>query len=93
MALSFRDRFTMDDFPASSPHILACGGTSLQSANGVITSETVWNDGAQGGATGGGFSVQFPLPTWQAPIDDKSDARFAGRFGCSLHVGPLLCNH
>jgi kumamolisin len=54
------------DFPASSPHILACGGTSLQSANGVITSETVWNDGAQGGATGGGFSVQFPLPAWQA---------------------------
>jgi kumamolisin len=53
------------DFPASSPHILACGGTSLQSANGVITSETVWNDGAQGGAGGGGFSNQFPLPAWQ----------------------------
>ena len=34
------------DFPASSPHVLACGGTSLQSANGVITPETVWNDGA-----------------------------------------------
>jgi kumamolisin len=54
------------DFPASSPHILACGGTSLQSSNGVITSETVWNDGASGGATGGGYSVQFPLPSWQA---------------------------
>jgi kumamolisin len=53
------------DFPASSPHILACGGTSLQSANGVITSETVWNDGAQGGAGGGGFSNQFPEPAWQ----------------------------
>ena len=54
------------DFPASSPHILACGGTSLQSANGRIVSETVWNDGAQGGAGGGGYSVQFPLPAWQA---------------------------
>jgi len=54
------------DFPASSPHILGCGGTSLQSANGVIESETVWNDGAQGGATGGGYSAQFPLPSWQA---------------------------
>ncbi|HTB20169.1 MAG TPA: S53 family peptidase [Bryobacteraceae bacterium] len=54
------------DFPASSPHILACGGTSLQSANGEITSETVWNDGEQGGAGGGGFSTQFPLPAWQA---------------------------
>jgi kumamolisin len=54
------------DFPASSPHILACGGTSLQSAGGEITSETVWNDGEQGGAGGGGYSNQFPLPAWQA---------------------------
>jgi kumamolisin len=53
------------DFPASSPHVLACGGTNLQSANGKITSETVWNDGGQGGASGGGYSAQFPLPTWQ----------------------------
>ena len=55
------------DFPASSPHILACGGTSLQSAKGAITSESVWNDGAQGGAGGGGFSTQFvPLPSYQS---------------------------
>jgi kumamolisin len=59
------------DFPASSPHILACGGTNLQSANGAITSETVWNDGAKGGSTGGGFSVQFPLPTFQASAGVK----------------------
>jgi kumamolisin len=59
------------DFPASSPHILACGGTSLQSANGAIQSETVWNDGAQGGAGGGGFSNQFPLPAWQASATVK----------------------
>jgi kumamolisin len=56
------------DFPASSPHALACGGTSLRAnpSTGVITSETVWNDGAGGGATGGGVSVTFPLPVWQA---------------------------
>ncbi len=54
------------DFPASCPHVLACGGTSLLSANGAITSETAWNDGAGGGAGGGGFSNQFPLPAWQA---------------------------
>jgi kumamolisin len=59
------------DFPASSPHVLACGGTNLQGANGTITSETVWNDGGQGGATGGGFSVQFPEPTWQATAGVK----------------------
>jgi kumamolisin len=66
------------DFPASSPHILACGGTSLRSANGAITSETVWNDGAQGGAGGGGFSNQFALPTWQANGKIKAPAG-AGR--------------
>lgn len=59
------------DFPASSPHILACGGTSLQSADGAIKSETVWNDGAQGGAGGGGFSNQFPLPAFQASANIK----------------------
>ena len=56
------------DFPASSPHILACGGTRLQSTKGAITSETVWNDGANGGAGGGGFSTQFPLPAWQIGV-------------------------
>jgi kumamolisin len=56
------------DFPASSPHALACGGTNLQAdpATGVITSETVWNDGGNAGATGGGVSALFPLPAWQA---------------------------
>ena len=56
------------DFPASSPHALACGGTTLQAdvATGTVTSETVWNDGTAGGATGGGVSQQFGLPAWQA---------------------------
>ncbi|HTW83961.1 MAG TPA: S53 family peptidase [Candidatus Sulfotelmatobacter sp.] len=53
------------DFPASSPHALACGGTTLQGSGSVIASEVVWNDGAQGGATGGGVSDQFSLPSWQ----------------------------
>jgi kumamolisin len=59
------------DFPSSSPHVLACGGTSLQSAAGDIASETVWNDGTQGGAGGGGYSVQFALPAWQAGANIK----------------------
>jgi kumamolisin len=56
------------DFPASSPHALACGGTSMigDPSTGVISSETVWNDSPSGGATGGGVSVTFPLPGWQA---------------------------
>jgi kumamolisin len=54
------------DFPASCPYVLACGGTRLVAANGAISSETVWNDGAQGGATGGGYSTVFARPAWQA---------------------------
>jgi kumamolisin len=53
------------DFPASSPHVLACGGTSLQARSGMIVSETVWNDGAGHGATGGGISAVFERPVWQ----------------------------
>jgi len=53
------------DFPASSPHVLACGGTKLTSSGSKITSEVAWNDGTSGGATGGGVSTYFSLPTWQ----------------------------
>ncbi|MGH9345102.1 MAG: S53 family peptidase, partial [Terriglobia bacterium] len=54
------------DFPASSPYVLACGGTTLHSSNNTISSEVVWNDGADGGASGGGVSEVFPLPAWQS---------------------------
>ncbi len=56
------------DFPASSPHVLACGGTTLQAAGATISSEVVWNDGSSGGATGGGLSAVFPLPVWQTGL-------------------------
>lgn len=54
------------DFPASCPHVLACGGTQLMSKNGMITGEIAWNDGTQGGASGGGYSTVFSRPAWQA---------------------------
>jgi len=57
------------DFPASSPHSLGCGGTSLQASGGSITSETVWNDGANGGAGGGGVSSVFALPSYQEGLN------------------------
>ncbi|TXN31980.1 S53 family peptidase [Lacisediminihabitans profunda] len=56
------------DFPASSPHVLACGGTSLRASAGTVRSETVWNNGAGGGATGGGVSDVFTLPAWQQRV-------------------------
>ncbi len=58
------------DFPASSPHALGCGGTSLQAdpTTGQVSTETVWNDGPGQGATGGGVSDAFPLPDWQDSV-------------------------
>jgi kumamolisin len=57
------------DFPSSSPWVLACGGTSLTLADGKIASETVWDDGSQGGATGGGVSQHFSKPAYQVKIN------------------------
>ena len=55
------------DFPASSPHVLACGGTRLEGSGASITTEVVWNElAANEGATGGGVSNVFPLPSWQS---------------------------
>ena len=64
------------DFPASSPHALACGGTSLHAnpATGVITSETTWNDGSGGGSGGGGVSDTFGQPAWQAEAGVPANA-------------------
>jgi len=59
------------DFPASSPHVLACGGTQLigNLNTNTITSEVVWNELANNeGAGGGGVSDVFPLPSWQANV-------------------------
>jgi kumamolisin len=55
------------DFPGSSPHVLCCGGTKLQGSGSTISSEVVWNELTNNeGATGGGVSNVFPLPSWQA---------------------------
>jgi kumamolisin len=72
------------DFPASSPFVLACGGTRLESSVGVITLEQVWNDGPQGGAGGGGISDVFPLPTWQASAKVPPSVNPGGRVGRGL---------
>ncbi len=56
------------DFPASSPHVLACGGTKLTGSGTAIQAEVVWNEtAANEGATGGGISTSFPQPAWHQP--------------------------
>jgi kumamolisin len=69
------------DFPAASPLVLACGGTHLQAnaADSEIVAETVWNDGSEGGATGGGVSTQYALPTWQAAANVPKIGKKTGR--------------
>ncbi|HEY2297513.1 MAG TPA: S53 family peptidase [Jatrophihabitans sp.] len=51
------------DFPASSPNVIGCGGTSL-----TADAETVWNNGGTGGATGGGVSDAFARPSRQQAV-------------------------
>ncbi len=69
------------DFPASSPNVLACGGTALHGSDGKIASESVWNDGREGGASGGGVSTAFPLPSWQSGAHVPPSANPGGRVG------------
>ncbi|HLI61553.1 MAG TPA: S53 family peptidase [Solirubrobacteraceae bacterium] len=67
------------DFPASAPHALACGGTTLELSGTTIGSETVW-DTASNGATGGGVSDVFALPSYQANANVPANAN-TGRPG------------
>jgi kumamolisin len=70
------------DFPASSPHVLACGGTRLTGSGSTIASEVVWNELAIGeGATGGGVSTIFPLPAWQQNANVPAAPTSAGGRG------------
>jgi len=69
------------DFPASSPYVLACGGTKLTLSGTTISSEQAWNELSSGeGATGGGVSEAFALPSYQQSAGvPKAPNGFAGR--------------
>ena len=55
------------DFPASSPYVIACGGTVIDTEGTAIKSEKVWNNVSSG--TGGGISDTFDLPAFQKNAD------------------------
>ncbi|MGC1258900.1 MAG: S53 family peptidase, partial [Candidatus Acidiferrales bacterium] len=69
------------DFPASSPFVLGCGGTKLAISGSSISSEQAWNELSAGeGATGGGVSEVFALPTFQQSANvPKAPNGFVGR--------------
>jgi len=70
------------DFPASSPNVLACGGTRLLAGSATaIASETVWNEGATTSATGGGVSGFFALPAYQSKAGVPVSAGAGGKAG------------
>ena len=54
------------DYPASSPYVLACGGTRLDERDGGF-GEVVWND-HDGNSTGGGVSSCYEVPSWQGNV-------------------------
>lgn len=70
-------------YPASNPWVLACGGTTIGSVNGADFEEYVWNDtfGGNSGASGGGISVRFGLPSYQNgfPIPKRNQTGTIGR--------------
>ena len=69
------------DFPASSPNVLACGGTRITGSVTAIATEQTWNDGSSGGASGGGISDVFDRPPWQAGAGLPTSANPGGRAG------------
>jgi len=72
------------NFPATSPYVLAVGGTTLHvrpNAKGAPqVKEVVWNDGP-GSGTGGGVSDVTPVPSWQTGkvVPSINPGHFAGR--------------
>src|SRR5690349_10781466 len=66
-------------FPASSPFVLAVGGTTLQADSSGLFSGIVWND--QNGVTGGGTSQMFGQPAYQRGLSPAIDQQLAGHRG------------
>lgn len=62
--------------PASSPNVIAVGGTKLSTNNGVWAGEVAWNDGVEDAgdgnnrvwATGGGTSLFEAASSWQQSV-------------------------
>ncbi|MDP9167195.1 MAG: putative Ig domain-containing protein [Actinomycetota bacterium] len=64
-------------YPASSPYVVAVGGTSLVSAaNARGWSETVWKNSSSQG-TGSGCSAYEPKPAWQSIVSSTVCSRRA----------------
>jgi kumamolisin len=73
-ALTAADKRPQTEWPATSPYVLAVGGTNLTlDASNAIAASGPWNDSAYAppywrlAGGGGGRSRLFPRPWWQPP--------------------------
>lgn len=67
-------------FPASSPYVLACGGTTITVQADSISDEVVWSNWAA--QTGGGFSTFFsPSPVFQTDVIPQTIQNWAAGRG------------
>lgn len=73
-------RKSVTDYPASSPYVVGCGGTSRPPSG----PETVWNNG-NGEGTGGGFSKVYARPAWQ-PANSQGTGRMVP--DCAANADP-----
>jgi kumamolisin len=95
------------NFPASSPHVLGCGGSTVETQHGDNLQESAWNCTLHGmhGATGGGVSRIFETPVWQrehgvplSPVGSRGRGvpDVAGpadpHRGCAIIVGGECCS-
>lgn len=66
-AMPFGPRRLQTQYPASDPHVIAVGGTTLVLASdGSVISETGWT------GSGGGVSKRFARPRWQGDVKRRS---------------------
>ena len=70
--------------PASQPYVVGVGGTTAITVSQPPT-EQVWNDGAFGGAGGGGVSRLWDQPAWIP----KSDNTLSNRTYCNAPAGEV----
>lgn len=70
------DGFPHVDFPASSPNVVSCGGTTLSAPNYIYdlkTTETLWSFNVSNNmGTGAGISTVFDKPDYQKLVLDAT---------------------
>lgn len=78
-------------YPASSPYVVAVGGTELYTNNTTTWSdETVWNNLSDNeGATGGSPSTIESIPSWQQGVGQNGSSQFRGVPDIAFDASPV----